>query len=330
MNANRHETIRFFSKGGTVLGAFAAVHLLFLLLLIPRIVRGGVYGDVDLYRQWAFAGLNEGVWQGVDVPWVYPIGAIFPMVAASIFGSHLYMLGWFLLCAVLNLGALLALKNSRTLRFGWQAAYAWVLLIAILGPLVFSRVDGISAPIVVIGLVLAAGRPAIASALLSLATWIKVWPAAVILALLLATKAKLRVFLAGAAVSAFMVAGVVAGGGAGNLLGFIRAQGERGMQLEAPFTTPGLWQAVLGAGTVVHPNSEIVTMEIRGSLADFVGALMNPLLCVSLALISFLIMAGVRRGADRRELTMVGALVGLPANRGQLIRRLLPAEASSC
>ena len=308
MDLTRLDAATFLSRKRTILAVFAAVHVLFLMLLTPHIVGGHVYADVDLYRQWAFLGRKEGVWQGIDVPWVYPVGAMLPMLAASIFGHNLYMLGWFLLCTVLNLVALLTLKGSQALRLGWQAAYLWISLIAILGPLAFSRVDGIAAPIVVVALVFAAQRPAVASALLSLATWIKVWPAAVVLALLLASKARVQVLLAGVMVSALMVASVLLGGGGENLLGFVKAQGDRGMQLEAPFTTPGLWQAVLGLGTSVYPNVEIVTMEITGSLSDFVGTLMNPLLCLSLLLISSMILVGVRCGVDRQELLMVGAL----------------------
>lgn len=296
------------SRKSSVLGAFAFVHVLFLLLLIPRIAGGETYGDVSLYREWAFLGLIEGRWQGVDVAWVYPIAAMFPIVAAAAFGHEHYMLGWFLLCTILNLGALLALLTNRAARCGWQSAYLWIVLTAILGPLVFSRVDGISAPIVVMGLVLASSRPAVASALLSVATWIKVWPAGVVLALAVSSKAWVRILVAGVAVSAFMVAGVVRGGGTSNLLGFIQAQGDRGMQLEAPLTTPGLWQAVLHLGTHIHPNFAIATMEIQGSLADPVGALMNPLLGVIVVLIVLLIHFAARRGADRQNLLAIGAL----------------------
>ena len=185
-----------------------------------------------------------------------------PIVAAAAFGHSHYMLGWFLLCTVLNFFALVALLRSRATPWGWQSAYLWILLTAVLGPLIFSRVDGISAPIVVLGLVIASSRPAIASALLSTATWIKVWPAnGVVLALVVASKAQL-VIAAGAAVSAVMVLGVISRGGMANLFGFVQAQGDRGMQLEAPLTTPGLWQAVLDLGTHIHPNV-IATMEIE-------------------------------------------------------------------
>lgn len=302
------DLVETLSRKAAILTAFAAVHALFLLLLIPRIAGGETYGDVSLYREWAYRGLDEGIWQGIDVAWVYPIAAMFPMVGAAALGPEQYMLGWFLLCSVLNFAAVLALMNSRAAPFGWQSAYLWVLLTAILGPLVFSRVDGISAPLVVVGLTLARSRPAVGSFLLSLATWIKVWPAGVLLALVVSSKARLRVVVVGAALSAFMVVGVVAGGGAKHLFGFIQAQDDRGMQLEAPLTTPGLWQAVLHLGTHVHANYAIATMEIRGAWAAPVSALMNPLLTLSVVLIALLVVLGVNRGADRQDLLMVGAL----------------------
>lgn len=308
MKKARPDLLDLLPRKAAVITAFAAVHGLFLLLLIPRIAGGETYGDVGLYRAWVYQGLNDGMWQGVDVAWVYPIGAMFPMVGAAAFGHDQYMLGWFLLCTVLNFIAVLVLLNNRGTPFGWQAAYLWITLTAVLGPLVFSRVEGISAPIVVVGLTVATTRPALASLLLSLATWIKVWPAGVVLALAVSSKSRLRVILVGAAVSAFMVAGVVAGGGVQHLLGFILAQGERGMQLEAPLTTPGLWQAVLQLGTELYPNTDIHTIEVQGALADSVSALLNPLLSVIVLLIAVLIFLGVRRGANRQDLLMVGAL----------------------
>jgi hypothetical protein len=308
MNSSVPGLVTILSRKRIVIATFVVLHLLFLLLLIPRIAGGETYGDVSLYRQWAFQGLSQGNWQGVDVAWVYPIVALVPMVAAAAFGYSHYMLGWFLICVVLNFFALVALLRSKATLWGWQSAYLWIVLTAILGPLVFSRVDGISAPIVVVGLVIASSRPTIASALLSTATWIKVWPAGVVLALVVVSKARLRVISAGAAVSAVAVFAVISHGGVANLFGFIQAQSDRGMQLEAPLTTPGLWQAVLGLGTHVHPNFAIATMEIEGSFAKQVGNLMNPLLAVVVVLILVMIHLARRRGVGGQNLLTVGAL----------------------
>lgn len=296
------------SREIVVLAAFGVVHLLFLALLFPYITDGTTYGDVALYRHWALHGLATGSWQGIDTDWVYPAGAMLPMVLAALAGPESYMLAWFLLCTFLNLCAVWMLLRSRSARYGRHAAFLWIVLTAILGPLSFSRVDGITGPLVVMGLLLAGSRPVLASMVLSAATWIKVWPAAAVFALLIVSTARVRVFLAGAAVSAAVAAVVVAGGGARHLFGFVAAQGERGMQLEAPLSTPGLWQAVLSRGTSVVFNDEIATMEIRGSLAGVVGSLMNPLLCGSLVVIATLLTAALRAGADRGRLLTVGTL----------------------
>ncbi|WP_043441618.1 glycosyltransferase 87 family protein [Arthrobacter sp. L77] len=300
------------ARRSSVLAVFAAVHVLAFVLLLPRIIAGETYGDVVLYRHWAFHGFSTGVWLGIDDAWVYPAGAMLPMIVAGLLGQELYLLGWFLLCLVLNLTAVLALLNSGATRYGWQAAYLWTLLTAILGPVAFARVDGVTGPLVVVGLICAAAHPVFASSVLSLATWIKVWPAAAVLALLITARARGRVVLAGLLVSGVIVGVAASRGGLGNVVGFLSTQGERGMQLEAPLATPGLWQAILGDATTVEFNAEIHTMEIRGSFAEPLAALMDAFLCLAVASIALLMVAALRKRADRAQLVVTGtlALVG--------------------
>ena len=312
MTPPRPDLTALLARRSSVLAVFAAVHLLYFALLLPRIIAGETYGDVILYRHWAFHGFSTGIWLGIDDAWVYPAAAILPMIISGLLGQQLYMLGWFLLCAVLNLTAVLALLNRGATRYGWQAAYLWISLTAILGPVAFSRVDGVTGPLVVVGLLLAAAYPVFASSVLSLATWIKVWPAAAVLALLVTARARVRVVLAGLLVSGVIVGTAASRGGVGNVLAFLSTQGERGMQLEAPLATPGLWQAILSDATTVEFNAEIHTMEIRGSLAEPMAALMDTLLCLAVASIALLMVAALRNGADRAELLATGtlALVG--------------------
>lgn len=300
------------ARTSSVFVAFAAVHAFSLALLLPRIMAGETYGDVGLYRHWAFHGFSRGIWLGVDDTWVYPAGAMLPMIVAGLFGRPAYLLAWFLLCVVLDLAAVLALLNSSAVRYGWQAACLWLSFTAILAPVAFSRVDGITGPLVVVGLVVAAASPMLASSVLSLATWIKVWPAAAVLALLIAARARVRVVLAGLLVSGVIVGVAAARGGLANVLGFLSAQDRRGMQLEAPLATPGLWQAVLGGATTVEFDAGLHTMELRGSFTAPLAAAMNTLLCVAVALIALLMVAALRNDADRTQLLVTGtlALVG--------------------
>ena len=61
-----------------------------------------------------------------------------------------------------------------------------------MGWLGFARVDGLTAPLVLVALAYGVGRPFIASVLLAIGTWVKVWPAAVMLALFAVVKNRLR------------------------------------------------------------------------------------------------------------------------------------------
>ena len=295
-------------RRSTLWTTFTVVHLVFFAALGPLIFSGGVLSDIRYYREWAFQGIDAGFWQGIDADWVYPIGALVPMLIAAAFGWGAYQLAWFLLFAGLNAWALATLTRRRSPR-RFTAAYWWLAVTSLLGPVAVGRVDGLTAPMVIVGLLLLATRPVVASALLAGAAWIKVWPAAVILAVLVAWRRRLTLLATGAALSAVIAAVVVLSGGARHLLGFIGAQGARGMQMEAPFTTPGLWQAILGSSDAyIFEDKVINTREVRGALGEPVAALMTPLLALAAAAVVVLLIWALRRGADPAQLLIAGSL----------------------
>lgn len=287
---------------------FLVVHLLFFALLSPLIFTGEVLSDIQFYRQWAFEGINNGNWQGISGSWVYPIGALAPMLLAAVLGWGPYQLVWFLIFTALNAAAVAVISRPGTpARF--TSAYWWLAVTALLGPVAVGRVDGLTAPLVIIGLLLLASRPVAASALLAVATWMKVWPAAVILAALAVSRRRITLLATGAAVSVLMASVVAAGGGLRHLLSFIGAQGARGMQMEAPFTTPGLWQAILGSSDAyIFEDKVINTREVRGALGEPVAALMSPLLALAAAAVVVLLIWALRRGADAGQLLVTGSL----------------------
>lgn len=287
---------------------FGILHLLLLIRVIPLIVSGEVLSDINFYRQWAFDGINHGLWQGISTGWVYPVGALLPLLLAAIFGSFLYQLGWFLLFTALNLLGVWFLSRGRT-GSGYYPVYWWMAMTAILHYVALGRIDGLTAPMVIVGLLLLTARPYIAAAVLSLATWIKVWPAAVLFAIVVASKQRLKVIAAGFAVSVAIAAVVLAGGGSKFLFSFLNAQGDRGMQLEAPFTTPGLWQAILQQNdTYVFEDKVINTREVRGGMSEAIGSVMNPLLALAAVVILVLLLWALRRGADTQKLIIAGSL----------------------
>ena len=297
-----------YTRSGVLWLTFAGVHLLFFGLLSPLIFTGEVLSDIQFYRQWAFEGLQDGQWQGISTGWVYPIGALAPMLLAAVFGYGPYQFAWFLIFTGFNAAAFAVLTAGRT-RVRCIAAYWWLGITALLGPVAIGRIDGLTAPLVIMGLLWLATRPVIASLLLSAATWIKVWPAAVILAVLAVSKQRLTLLATGAAFSAAVAAVVAIAGGLPHLLSFMGAQGDRGMQLEAPFTTPGLWQAILGRSDAhIYEDTVINTREVRGALGEPVAALMTPLLALAAVAVVLLLVWAVKRGADAGALLAAGSL----------------------
>lgn len=201
-------------------------------------------------------------------------------------------------------------KNSQAI----PAALWWIGFTALLGWLGFARVDGFTAPVVVIALCLGVASPFWASVILSAATWAKVWPAAVLLALFTVVKNRLQVVLAGLLVTALIVAAAMSMGTTSRLLDFLLQQGDRGMQLEATFTTPWLWMSVFNVGGAhMYMNQDINSMQVDGPGTELMSVLMQPLLILAALLVAGLIFRALHvgklnGGADRTELLLLGSL----------------------
>jgi hypothetical protein len=261
-------------------------------------------GDVTLvYRPWIEQALSGGPVVGISEPWVYPIVAIVPMFAAMGLGPELYAQAWLGLVTVLNAAGFAILLGARTSKRREFAAWWWLAFIALLGPVSLARIDSVTVPLAVVALLLARRHPSVAGVLLAVATWMKVWPAALVAALLVSSRSRGRVLLAGAAASAGIVLLVVAFGGGANLFGFVGEQTSRGLQIEAPVATPYLWLAAVQApGSFLYYDQHILTYQVTGPGTEAVIAVMTPLLALA---VTGTVLAGVlaeRHGASTLRL----------------------------
>jgi hypothetical protein len=297
-----------------LLWGYVVVHLFFLVYMLTFVLQGQAFSDTNIYRDWAAGGFREENLGGLPSPWVYPILALLPIAIAGMAGPGPFLLIWVLMIIALNALAVGHLtkwgKNTAAL----PAAWWWLGFIFLMGFLGFARVDGLTAPLVLSALLFGVSRPFAASLLLSIATWIKVWPAAVVLTLLTVAKRRLHVLAAGVLVTAIAVGGAVVLGVAPKLLNFLTAQGDRGMQLEATFTTPWLWLSVLNTGSSrMYMNTEINSMQVDGPGTEIMSFLMQPLLALAAVLVAVLIFRALHAGnrvglSDRSELLLVGTL----------------------
>lgn len=274
--------------------AFLLVHL--WLALANVVGNEHPLGDVTLvYKAWMQQGFDTGHWVGVDGAWVYPILAIVPMLLAWAFGPDAYAYTWLALVTVLDAVAFGFLIGWRgRVRHG-VAAWWWLGFLALLGPIAVARIDTVTVPVAIVAVLLLASRPGAAGTLLAIAAWMKVWPGALILAAVIATRQRWRILAAAVAASIVIVVAAVAIGGGADVFSFVGQQTGRGLQIEAPVSTPWLWQALAGVPqTFVYYDPAMLTFQVAGDGVAAVAGLMTPLMLLAILAIVLTAVRAVR------------------------------------
>ncbi len=277
---------------------FAVVHV--LLVSVEFLTGRSAAWDVDqLYRWWADLVVAGVQIPGITEAWVYPAFALVPIMLARLLATVVdYTFAWAVLVTAVDALAFALLIGNAASRGRRAAAWFWLLAMAALGAVGVFRLDALTVPLAVAGGLWLVGRPWIGSALLATATWLKVWPAAMLAAAFIAVRRRWAVLGGAVAVSALIVLAVVAAGGAPYLLSFVGDQTTRGLQIEAPVSTVYLWLAVLGdPGAWVYYDADMITFQITGPNVDPVIAAMTPLMAVAMLAVAALGAAAAWRGA---------------------------------
>ena len=283
--------------------AFVLTHL---LLGFQNLNESGTpLGDVIIqYKYWAEQADFAGYYVGIDKEWVYPIVAMVPILIAAIFGFNNYAGAWLALVFVLDLIAFAAMvgwrRRSDTIPYiGWW----WIGFLLLLGPIAMGRIDSISVPIAIVAVLLLARRPRVAAFLLTIATWIKVWPAALIAAVIVASKARIRFLVTVLITSILIIAIAMALGSGFRVFSFVTQQTSRGLQVESPVSTIWMWMSYAHVpGAFPYYNIAINTFEVGGPDATAVAALLTPLLALVVLVVVILGIVAVQRGAVVTEL----------------------------
>lgn len=278
--------------------AFVAVHL--VLGLVNLTAPGYPLGDVTMvYRFWMDQAFIANFWVGIDTMWVYPVLALIPMALAYAFGPDFYASTWLTMVMLLNAIAFGVLtgwgRRPDRVRVGWW----WIGFLLLLGPIALARIDSVTVPIALVGVLLLASRSGLASVLLTIATWIKIWPAALIGAAVIALRERLRVLAAALIGSAIILLAALLIGSGANVLSFVTQQTGRGLQPESPIATVWMWLAGFGVpGARVTYNSAILSFEVVGPGSDVAAAVMTPVLAVAVLVVVGLGVRAARAGAS--------------------------------
>ena len=305
---------------------FAAAHAWVISLAVSWSYT--IFGDVTLYEWWARHGLTGGQWPVLDYDWVYPALALAPVgfpafltqdQSQVMFGSWEasgYQIVWTAVIVVLN--AVASVVLVRRTPHGLVAAWWWLAFLVALGPIWVGRLDGVVAPFILVALVLASERPALATAIATAGAWIKIAPGAVVVAIA-ATRHRLRdllrdVIVPGAVVSVVVVGLALLGGAGTRALSVFGEQGARTLQAESVAAT---WFSVLrlaDPSVRIEYNDVIFTYEVQGSAARQVASALDWLLPVAVVAIAALTWWCARRRPDHStDLMLLGAAAQLLA-----------------
>ena len=276
---------------------FVIVHAVLIILNLSGI--GWPLGDVErVYLGWAEATASGDVRLGIDTDFVYPILALAPILASLVFGAGLYALTWLGLVTVLNGIAFAVLIGRRPGPAATLAAWWWLLFLLLLGPIALARIDSVTVPLVILGLLWLGSRPFWGAVLLSVATWVKVWPVAAIIALVVASKRRWQVLAVFAGTSGLIIGAALLAGSGTTILSFVTEQTNRGIQIEAPVASWWLWQSALGIpGSRVYYDQQILTYQVVGAGTDLASSVLTPLLALSVGAVLLLGWRAQRAGA---------------------------------
>jgi hypothetical protein len=282
--------------------AFVLVHL--WLGLVNIYGAGLPFGDVTIvYKFWTDEALSAHFWVGIDSVWVYPIVALVPMLIATAFGPDQYGSTWLSMVMILNAVAFGFVTGWGRSRERIPVAWWWLAFLFLLGPIALGRIDSVSVPLGIIGMLIISSRPRVAAVVITVATWIKVWPAALLLAAVIALKSRWRIVAAAAVTSASIILIALLLGSGANVFTFITQQTGRGLQPEAPISTFFMWQALARVpGAEVFYDQNILSYAVRGPGDVVAIALMTPVLAIAILVIAVLGVRAVRAGATPGQL----------------------------
>lgn len=282
---------------------FVGAHVLVAWLgwVEPNSPRNDVW---NVYQPWsAYAMRGQGI-VGVTEPWVYPPLALMPMILAQFFVPVMgYEWSWVLVVFVFDAIAFHYLVRGGRSRSRRAAAVFWIIFLVALGPIALYRLDAVTVPFAVVGVLLIRSHPVVASALLAMAAWMKIWTGAILAAAFASLTSKRRIVEGTLVVSAVVVAIVALGGGISFLFGFMSMQSSRGLQAEAVFATPFLWSAIAGVpGAGIEYDYALITFQVGGPGVELLADILTPMLLLAAVALAALGLIAHHRGVSAKAL----------------------------
>jgi Glycosyltransferase family 87 len=282
--------------------------VLTFLILIPE---QNIRGDVRYYGRQLEALFGPTPVTEVLREYPAPALAVFvPPWWAAASNKAAYLVTFVLLMVAIDIAFTAGLWRASGRR-PTPGVRVWLVLVPCLGPLTFTRFDLVSAALAGAALLaLAARRPLGAGLLAAAGAAVKLWPAALLPALLLHRGRRgdgSRVLAGFAGLGAVAIVATLAGGGTTRLLSPLTWQGERGLQIETIWAVPLLWGRTFSPETWSTPYTRFFAFQVEGPGAAALTTLSTVATVAALGLLCWLWWRAARTGVPA-GLPLVGLL----------------------
>lgn len=294
-----------------IAGLFAHLWLIYTGLRAPNTPMGDI---LFAYQPWVQFMIDSKKLLGINVDWVYPYPAMIPMWASALINPNDFQAGWLTIITILNLLLVAMIANfgrknaDSALRFA--AAWFWVFFLVVLGPVSISRVDSFSVVVALLGVMALVNRKLNAStAWFTIGAAIKIWPAALLISAMAASKYRARILIATATTTAsVLIVGFLLGANS-SLFSFLMNQNDRGLQIESPIAGFFLWSGVAGlSNNEIYYDTVMLTFQVAGDGTSLISGLMTAAMAVALAVTAFLAFRAAKAGASYRAIMPIAVL----------------------
>ena len=276
---------------------------------------GTPMGDIlYAYQPWVHFMIDSQKLLGINVDWVYPYPAMIPMWASILINPNDFQAGWLTIITAVDLLLIAMIANfgksdeDSAARFG--AAWFWLFFLVALGPVSISRVDAFSVAVAMFGVLALANRKLNSStAWFTVGVSMKIWPAAILVVAMAASKYRARILLSAAATGAAVIAiGLLLGGNL-SLFSFLTNQADRGIQIESVIAAPFIWSWIFGlSNNEIYYDNLMMTFQVAGDNVSVVAGLMSLAMAVAIAITAVLAWRAAKAGAGFRAILPIGLL----------------------
>lgn len=270
---------------------------------------GTPMGDVPYaYEPWLNQMINSGKLLGINMDWVYPFPALLPIWLSALINPMEFQTGWLTLVTIVNLSALWLISRLR-----FDAAWYWLFFLVLLGPISISRIDTFSVAIALFGVFELVRRKLNSStALFTLGASMKIWPVAILLPAISASKYRLRIILAVISAALVLLAIGLLLGGNQSMFSFLSYQSNRGIQIESPIASWWIWTGELGlANAGIYYDQLMMTFQVAGDGIPLAASLIGYAMFLALGITVWLSWRAARAGASFQSILPVAALTAV-------------------